>query len=132
MIACDPRDEVQGLYDFGDAEVMPILPSLYIASGHCHAATAVLALTHDPKIDDLAMMEAVNTPAFYIGVMGSAKTSEKRAERLQRLGGFDEEQLERIHMPIGLNLGSKAPAEIALAAMADVLRVYRGRGRHEL
>lgn len=132
VIACDPRDEVQGLYDFGDAEVMPILPSLYIASGHCHAATAVLALTHDPKIDDLAMMEAVNTPAFYIGVMGSAKTSEKRAERLQRLGGFDEEQLERIHMPIGLNLGSKAPAEIALAAMADVLRVYRGRGRHEL
>nr|WP_067286945.1 XdhC family protein [Marinobacterium profundum] len=132
VIACDPRDEVQGLYDFGDAQVVPILPSLYIAAGNCHAATAVLALTHDPKIDDLAVMEAVRTSAFYIGVMGSDKTSAKRAERLQRIGGLNETQLGRIHMPIGLNLGSKSPSEIALAAMADVLRLYRGRARHEL
>lgn len=132
VIACDPRDEVQGVYDFCGAELLPILPSRYIAAGNCHAATAVLALTHDPKIDDLAMIEAVNTPAFYIGVMGSEKTSAKRSERLQRIGGVDDAQLARVHMPIGLKLGSKTPAEIALATMADVLRVYRGRVRDEL
>lgn len=132
VIACDPREEVQGLYDFSGAEVLSILPSRYIASGNCHAATAVLALTHDPKIDDLAMMEAVNTPAFYIGVMGSEKTSAKRSERLKRIGGLDNAQVAQVHMPIGLKLGSKTPAEIALAAMADVLRVYRGCARNEL
>ncbi|SEG48495.1 xanthine dehydrogenase accessory factor [Marinobacterium lutimaris] len=132
VIACDPREEVQGLYHFGNAQVLPTLPSVYIASGQCHQATAVLALTHDPKIDDLAMMEAVRTPAFYIGVMGSKRTSAKRAERLKRLGSLDDESLQRLHMPIGLNLGSKTPAEIGLATMADVLRVYRGRARSTL
>lgn len=109
-----------------------VLPSLFIAAGGCHAATAIVALTHDPKIDDLALMEAVNTPAFYIGAMGSAATSARRAERLQRIGGLTDKQIERLHMPIGLDLGSKAPAEIALAVMADVLRVYRGKVRDAL
>ena len=81
----------------------------------CHADTAVVALTHDPKIDDLAMLEAVRTEAFYIGVMGSRTTSDKRRERLHRVGGLNETELARVHAPIGLNLGSKTPAEIALA-----------------
>jgi len=110
VIACDPRDEMQGTLIEG-IEVQPVLPSVFIASGACHEATAVVALTHDPRIDDLALMEAVRTPAFYIGAMGSQQTSAKRAERL---------------------LGSKTPAEIALSVMADVLRVYRGKARDEL
>ncbi|TRZ62333.1 xanthine and Co dehydrogenase maturation factor [Pseudomonas alloputida] len=114
------------------AQMHRVLPSLFIAAGGCHAATAIVALTHDPKIDDLALMEAVNTPAFYIGAMGSAATSARRAERLQRIGGLTDKQIERLHMPIGLDLGSKAPAEIALAVMADVLRVYRGKARDAL
>ncbi len=73
------------------------------------------------------MMEAVKTPASYIGVMGSRQTSRARAARLRRTGGLSEAEIERIHMPIGLDLGSKTPAEIALAIMADVLRVRRGR-----
>jgi xanthine dehydrogenase accessory factor len=112
--------------------VQPVLPSVFIASGGCHEATAVVALTHDPRIDDLALMEAVRTPAFYIGAMGSRLTSAKRAERLQRVGGLTQEEIERIHMPIGLDLGSKTPAEIALSVMADVLRVYRGKARDAL
>lgn len=113
-------------------EMQRVLPSMFIAAGGCHAATAVVALTHDPRIDDLALMEAVHTPAFYIGAMGSQATSAKRAERLKRVGGLSNEQIARLHMPIGLDLGSKAPAEIALAVMADVLRVYHGRARHAL
>ena len=89
--------------------------------------TAVVALTHDPRLDDLTMIEAVRSPAFYIGVMGSRRTSAKRAERLRRSGGLNDEALGRIRMPIGLDLGSKTPAEIALATMADVVRVMRGR-----
>ena len=106
--------------------------SRVIAAGHCHEATAVVALTHDPRIDDLALMEAVRSPAFYIGAMGSRQTSIRRAERLIRVGGLSSQQIARIHMPIGLDLGSKTPAEIALSVVADVLRVYHGKDRDAL
>lgn len=132
VIVCDPRDTARAGFDVPGVEIQAVLPSLFIASGGCHAATAVVALTHDPRIDDLALIEAVRTPAFYIGVMGSQQTSTQRAERLRRSGGLDEDDLARIHMPIGLALGSKTPAEIALAVMADVLRVHRGQPRDAL
>ncbi|MFC3606809.1 XdhC family protein [Stutzerimonas tarimensis] len=131
VIACDPREDMQGVLVEG-LEIQPILPSMFIAAGGCHDATAVVALTHDPRIDDLALMEAVRTSAFYIGAMGSKQTSAKRAERLSRVGGLSTAEIERIHMPIGLDLGSKTPAEIALSVMADVLRVYRGKSRNAL
>lgn len=132
VIVCDPREEELSKFQVPGVEVRPVLPSLYLAREGCHAATAIVALTHDPRIDDLALMEAVNTPAFYIGVMGSLRTSQQRRERLIRSGGMTEGDLARIHMPIGLNLGSKTPAEIALAVMADIVRVRRGRNREEL
>ncbi|MBB3183380.1 xanthine dehydrogenase accessory factor [Halomonas fontilapidosi] len=132
VIVCDPRQEARAGFAVPGVEVQSVLPSQFIASGACHAATAVVALTHDPRIDDLAMIEAVRTPAFYIGVMGSQRTSKARAERLRRSGGLDETALERIRMPIGLALGSKTPAEIALAVMADIVRVQRGRPRDAL
>ena len=132
VIVCDPREEARRDFRIDGVEVQAVLPSLFIGSGATHAATAIVALTHDPRIDDLAMIEAVRTPAFYIGVMGSKRTSEKRAERLKRSGGLDDEAVARIHMPIGLNLDSKTPAEIALAVVADILRVRRGKPRHEL
>ena len=129
VVLCDPREEVtENLNLPDDIEFMPLLPSLYIASkGACTQSTAVVAVTHDPRIDDLAMMAAVKTSASYIGVMGSMRTSQARAERLRRSGGLSDEQIKRIHMPIGLDLGSKTPAEIALAIMADVVRVRRGK-----
>lgn len=131
VIACDPREEVRHL-DIEGVELVAVLPSMYIASGGCHAATAVVALTHDPRIDDLALMEAVNTDAFYIGAMGSRRTSAARAERLMRIGGLDPNQVSRLHMPIGLDIGSRTPAEIALAVLADIMRVYRGKSRTQL
>lgn len=125
VIVCDPREEAHAGFDMPGVEVRRELPSQFIAADGCHWATAVVALTHDPRIDDLAMIEAVRTPAFYIGVMGSQRTSGVRAERLRRSGGLSTAQIARVHMPIGLALGSKTPAEIALAAMADIVRVYR-------
>ena len=104
----------------------------YISQGGCHAATAIVALTHDPRLDDLTLLEAVRTPAFYIGAMGSRRTSEKRMERVRRIGGLDDDALDRIHAPIGLKLESKTPAEIALAVMADIVRVSNGVSRAHL
>ncbi|SFT89407.1 XdhC family protein [Halomonas saccharevitans] len=132
VIVCDPRSEALDGLSLPGVERVATLPSTFIADGGCHAATAVVALTHDPRLDDLTMIEAVTSEAFYIGVMGSHKTSAARAERLKRSGGLDEAALARIHMPIGLGLGSKTPAEIALAVMADIVRVRRGRARDDL
>ncbi len=127
VIVCDPREDAQAGFTVPGIEVRRELPSSFIAAGGCHGATAIVALTHDPRIDDLAMIEAVRTSAFYIGVMGSQHTSQKRAERLRRSGGLSDADIARLHMPIGLDLGSKTPAEIALAVMADIVRVRRGR-----
>lgn len=132
VILCDPRDEALEGVVLHNVEVRRQLPSVFIAEGGCHSDTAVVALTHDPRIDDLAMMEAVRTDAFYIGVMGSMQTSQKRFERLRRIGGLGEVELARIHAPIGLNLGSKTPAEIALAVLADILRIRSGIPRDRL
>ncbi|MBU1332601.1 MAG: XdhC family protein [Gammaproteobacteria bacterium] len=132
VIVCDPREEAYAGFDVPGVELRKELPSQFIAADGCHSATAVVALTHDPRIDDLAMIEAVRTQAFYIGVMGSQRTSAARAERLRRVGGLSEADIARLHMPVGLALGSKTPAEIALAAIADIVRVYRGRPRDAL
>ncbi len=87
---------------------------------------ALVTLTHDPKIDDPALIEALRSPAFYIGALGSKKT---HAARLARLAeeGFRAEALERIHGPVGLDLGGRAPAEIAISIMAEITQVLRRR-----
>lgn len=97
-------------------------PAKFIEQGGCHANTAIVALTHDPRMDDLTLMEAIYTPAFYIGAMGSQRNSDRRRQRLQQIAEFTTEDLARIHAPIGLALGSKTPAEIALAVMADIVQ----------
>ena len=99
VIICEPREEVLADWDARKTPLAGVtlrreLPSRFIAAGGCHAATAVVALTHDPRIDDLAMIEAVRQPAFYIGVMGSQRTSQARAERLARSGGLSAEEIE--------------------------------------
>lgn len=132
VIVCDPRIEVTAGFNMPGVDLHEVLPAVYIANGGCHASTAVVALTHDPRLDDLTLLEAVRTEAFYIGAMGSQRTSAKRFERLARIGGLDDASLQRIHAPIGLHLGSKTPAEIAMAVMADIIRVSNGIPRHAL
>ncbi|SHL05540.1 XdhC family protein [Phytopseudomonas punonensis] len=123
VIVCDPRAEVIADVAVPGVQALEMLPARFIAEQGAHCATAILALTHDPRLDDPTLIEAVRTEAFYIGAMGSQRTSGKRLERLARLGGLKPDDVARIHAPIGLQLGSKSPAEIALATMADVLRV---------
>ena len=89
--------------------------------------TAVVTLTHDPKLDDAALGVALASPVFYVGSLGSAKTHAARLERL-RGGGFDEAALARIHGPIGLDIGAKSPAEIAVAIMAEITQTLRRPG----
>lgn len=127
VILCEHREDNLIGFAVEGVRIEPSFPADFIyQTNNVHANTAIVALTHDPRIDDLAMIDAVKTSAFYIGVMGSKRTSEKRAERLKRIGGLSSEELARLHMPIGLNLGSKTPAEIALAVMADIVRVQKG------
>jgi xanthine dehydrogenase accessory factor len=87
--------------------------------------TAVAMLTHDPKIDDPALKVVLGSPVFYIGALGSNKTQAKRRQRLVDMG-FSPSQIDRIHGPIGMDIGAKTPEEIALAIMAEIIRVRRG------
>ena len=84
--------------------------------------TAIVALTHDPRIDDMGMMVALKTDAFYIGAMGSTRTSANRRERLKALQLTDAE-IGRLHAPVGLPIGSKTPPEIAIAILAEITAV---------
>jgi xanthine dehydrogenase accessory factor len=86
--------------------------------------TALLALTHDPKIDDPALDAALRSPAFYVGALGSRKTHARRVERLTG-AGFAEAAIARIHAPIGLDIGAVSPAEIALSIMAEIVATLR-------
>jgi xanthine dehydrogenase accessory factor len=88
--------------------------------------TAVVVLSHDPKLDDPALRLALPGPAFYVGALGSRKTHAQRVERL--LGdGLTQADLDRLHAPIGLNIGGRTPAEIALSIMAEIVAVRNGK-----
>jgi xanthine dehydrogenase accessory factor len=87
--------------------------------------SAVIALTHDPKLDDLALMEALKSDAFYIGAIGSRANNAKRRERLKEFDVTDE-QLAKLHGPIGLYIGSKTPSEIAISILAEMTAVKNG------
>ncbi|MDW5499978.1 XdhC family protein [Pseudomonas lundensis] len=125
VLVCENRPEA--LENFApllrpNVTLLRQFPAKFIEDGGCHANTAIVALTHDPRMDDLTLMEAIHTPAFYIGAMGSLRNSARRRQRLQQIAEFSPQELERIHAPIGLPLGSKTPAEIALAVMADIVQ----------
>jgi len=96
-------------------------PDKAMAEININASTAIAMLTHDPKIDDPALQIVLNSPAFYIGALGSRKTHAKRRHRLLE-AGMTEAQLDRLHAPIGLDLGGRSPEEIALAVMAEIVK----------
>jgi xanthine dehydrogenase accessory factor len=123
----DPRTR------FGSVERFPHVDRLIAAwpdeglgQAGLNAGTAVAVLTHDPKLDDPALRAALPSPAFYVGALGSKATQARRRQRLLE-AGLTEAQLARLHAPIGLDLGGRAPEEIALAVMAQVVAVRNGR-----
>ena len=124
VIVCDPRRAFADDARFPAVEVSTEWPDDALKRLVPDHRTAVVTLTHDPKIDDPALEVAVRAPVFYIGALGSRRTHGKRLERL-REKGFSEDELGRIHAPIGLAIGARSPAEIAVSIMAQVTQVRR-------
>ena len=125
----DPRTAFATPERFPDAPVLAEWPDAALLRLGLDRYTALLALTHDPKIDDPALVAALRAECFYIGALGSKKTHARRIERLKD-AGFTEAETARIHAPIGLDIGAVSPAEIAVAILAEMVaaqRKYRRR-----
>lgn len=126
ITVCDPRSEYADAWTSSTVTFTREMPDDVVLAFNCDERTAVVAVTHDPKLDDLALMEALRTPAFYVGALGSVATNARRRERLMQFD-VSEMQVARMRGPVGLRIGSKAPAEIAVAIAAELIQV-----RHEL
>lgn len=126
ILVCDPRSDARARWDVAGVTLLSKLPDDAVREYGDDERCAILALTHDPRIDDMALMEAFNTQAFYIGAMGSLRTSSNRRARLQLLD-VTSEQLQRLHAPIGLDTGSKTPMEIAVSVLAQLTAVRAGK-----
>ncbi|MBC7185305.1 MAG: XdhC family protein [Marinobacter sp.] len=117
---CEPREAFADGWGYPHIPLDRRLPDDLIADDFNDAFSGVLALAHDPRIDDMGLLAALHSNAFYIGAMGSRKTSEARRERLSSLG-LQAQVLERLRAPIGVNIPSKTPAEIAISVVADLI-----------
>ena len=122
---CDPREEYAEGWDVPGAALKRGMPDDVAIEMKLDGHSAVVTLTHDPKLDDMALLEALKSPAFYIGAIGSRKNNEARR---QRLAGFDlsQDEIARLHGPVGLKLGAKTPPEIAIAILAEMTAVRNG------
>ena len=125
VTVCDPREEYRGSWQVPGVEVVHEMPDDQVIAMQLDARSAVVALTHDPKLDDLALMEALKSPAFYVGAIGSRANNAKRRERLKLFDVTDDE-LARLHGPVGLYIGSKTPAEIAISILAELTAAKNG------
>lgn len=125
VTVCDPREEYRSGWQVPGVAVVHGMPDDVVQAMRPDCRSAVLALTHDPKLDDLALMEALRSDAFYVGAIGSRANNARRRERL---GLFDlsEVQLARLHGPVGLYIGSKTPAEISVSILAEMTAVKNG------
>lgn len=123
---CDPRPKYLENWQVDGVTTTSRLPDDVVREQFSNPYSGIIALAHDPRVDDMALMEALKTEAFYVGAMGSDRTSAKRRERLPELG-LSVEEINRLHAPIGFQTGSKTPAEIAISVMAEVTAVRRGK-----
>ena len=125
VTVCDPREEYRGGWNVAGVDLVHVMPDDLVIEARLDARSAVLALTHDPKLDDLALMEALKSDAFYVGAIGSRVNNARRRERL-KLFDLDDADLARLHGPVGLYIGSKTPAEIAISILAEMTAVKNG------
>ena len=120
----DPRESFANSERFGSIEISNDFPDVALTKAKPNYRTAVILLTHDPKLDDPALHIALKSEAFYIGALGSKKTHKQRKDRL-RNAGFTQKQIDRIHGPIGLNIGASSPEEIAISIISEVIATLR-------
>lgn len=126
VTVCDPREDQSMGWKLDGITLSREMPDDLIQRLQPDARTAVVALTHDPKLDDLALIDALQSQAFYVGAIGSRRNSALRHARLHEHFDLPEETLQKLHGPAGLCIGSKTPAEIALSIMAEVVAVKNG------
>ena len=125
VIVCDPREEYAASWQTADAVLDVRSPDDAVCALARDARTAVIALTHEPKLDDLALMEALVSQAFYVGALGSRANNARRRARLAGLA-LPPAAIARLHGPVGLPIGSRTPAEIAVAILAELTAVRNG------
>ena len=126
VTVCDPREEYRSAWSVPGAKVLSDMPDDVVIAFKPDRRSCVIALTHDPKLDDLALLEALATDAFYVGAIGSRRNNEARHQRMAEHFDINEAGLARLRGPIGIYIGSKTPPEIAVSVMAEVLAVKNG------
>jgi xanthine dehydrogenase accessory factor len=126
VTVCDPRAEYNGSWGVPAARLATDMPDDAVRAMRPDRRSAVVALTHDPKLDDLALLEALASEAFYIGAIGSRRNQDARRARLAEHFGCSAADLQRLRGPVGLYIGSKTPPEIAVSIMAEILAVKNG------
>ena len=119
VMVCDPREETARDWQEAGTRLLGLMPDDAVREFAAHERSIVLALTHDPKLDDLALLEALESDAFYVGAIGSRRNCELRRGRLRDMG-IPEAQLQRLHAPVGLAIGSHTPPEIAVSILAGI------------
>jgi xanthine dehydrogenase accessory factor len=121
VLVCDPREEYSGAAGIAGATPIAGMPDDAVRELRADAHTAIVALTHDPKLDDMALLEALRSDAFYVGALGSSRNQAARKQRLAEHFGLTEGELARLHGPVGLRIGAKTPAEIAVSVVAEIV-----------
>jgi xanthine dehydrogenase accessory factor len=125
VTVCDPREEYAAAWDLADVTIDRRYPDDVVQAMNLDAHSAVVAVTHDPKLDDAALLEALKSPAFYVGALGSKANNDKRRKRLAEFD-LSAGEIARLHGPVGLKIGSRTPPEIAVAILAEMTAVRRG------
>lgn len=126
VTVCDPRIEYMQTWSVQGVHQDTQMPDDAVAAFHPDQRSCIIALSHDPKLDDLALLEALRSPSFYVGAIGSRRNNLSRRERLITHFGETEQSLARLRGPIGIYIGSKTPAEIAVSVMAEILAAKNG------
>ncbi|MDN0085237.1 XdhC family protein [Crenobacter sp. SG2305] len=126
VFICDPRSEYAAEWQVPGTTLLPGMPDDVVLELNPDPHTAVVALTHDPKLDDMALLEALKAPAFYVGALGSTVNNQRRRERLLEHFDLTADEVGRLHGQVGLPIGSRTPPEIALAALAEMTAVRNG------
>lgn len=123
VLVCDPRDAYLATQHLPGVTRLPGMPDDVVRELVPDAHTAIVALTHDPKLDDMALLEALTSDAFYVGALGSARNQAMRKQRLAEHFELSALELDRLHGPVGLRIGARTPAEIAVSVMAQIIEV---------
>lgn len=122
VLVCDPREDMRAEWHVEGVSWIDDMPDDAVMAIKPDSHTAIVAVTHDPKLDDMALLEALKCDAFYIGALGSRKNQQKRRERM-RMFDLGEAEIARLRGPVGLPIGSRTPAEIAISILAEIIQV---------